>query len=145
MIVAFACDHAGFPFRENIITHLTNLGHEVIDVWPKSLDIMDDFPDYATALCKTILDKKAERGILVCGTGIGMSMAANRFIWIRAVLSYSSQIAKISRTHNDANVICFGARTMNIIDVLESIDIFLAEIFNGDKYQRRNDKIDIVC
>lgn len=145
MIIAFACDHGGFPFRETIIHHLENLWHTIIDVWPKDLDPLDDFPDYADILCETILSKKAERWILVCGTGIGMSIAANRHRWIRAVVSYSSQIAKISRSHNDANVICFGGRTMDIIQILESIDIFLTEFFIGNKYQRRNDKIDCKC
>ena len=74
-----------------------------------------------------------------------MSIAANRFSGIRAVLSYSPNIAKISRSHNDANVICFGARTMDIEDVIASLDIFFSESFIGDKYQKRNDKIDCAC
>ena len=82
---------------------------------------------------------------MVCGTGVGMSIAANRFNGIRAVLSYSSEISKISRSHNDANVICFGARTMQLDEVITSLDVFLSESFIGDKYQRRNDKIDCTC
>lgn len=74
-----------------------------------------------------------------------MSIAANRFSGIRAVLSYSPEIAKISRSHNDANVICFGARTMTVEDVILSLDTFFSEPFLGDKYQRRNDKIDCEC
>jgi len=74
-----------------------------------------------------------------------MSIAANRFKNIRAVLAYSPEIAKISRSHNNANVICFGSRTMKREDILSSIDIFLSEPFLGDKYQRRNDKIETIC
>jgi len=74
---------------------------------PESIDPLDDFPDFATRVCDSIIDKKADRGILVCGTGIGMSIAANRHKNIRAVVGYSSEITKISRSHNDANVVCF--------------------------------------
>ncbi|MBP6920982.1 ribose 5-phosphate isomerase B [Candidatus Gracilibacteria bacterium] len=145
MIIAFACDHAGFPFRGDIINHLTELGHEVIDYGPKNLDPLDDFPDYAHIVCESIATSKAQKGVLVCGTGIGMSIAANKFKNIRAVLSYSPEIAKISRSHNDTNVACFGARTMNIGDVLDSLDVFFNTDFLGGKYQARNDKIDSTC
>jgi RpiB/LacA/LacB family sugar-phosphate isomerase len=145
MIIAFACDHGGFPFKEDVINHLNNLGHIVRDFGPKNLEQLDDFPDYAKQVCENILSWEAERGVLICGTGIGMSIVANRFNGIRAVLSYSSEIAKISRSHNDANVICFGARTMTLEDIKMSLDVFFSESFIGDKYQRRNDKIDCVC
>lgn len=145
MTIAFACDHGGFPFRESIINHLKKLWHTVVDLWPQSLEELDDFPDYSEKVCQEILHKRAERGVLVCGTGIGMSIAANRHIWIFAALAYSPEIAKISRSHNDSNMICFGARTMKIDDVLESLDIFLAESFMGGKYQSRNDKLNTLC
>ena len=143
MIIAFACDHGGFSFREKIISHLKNLGHNVVDKWPSSFQELDDFPDYSSKVCDTILSGEAERGILICGTGIGMSIAANRFHWIRAGLLYSPEIAKISRSHNDANVACFWARTMTTESILQSIDAFLSEPFIGDKYQKRNEKIDL--
>lgn len=82
---------------------------------------------------------------MICGTGIGMSMAANKFRNIRAVLAYNSGTAKMSRSHNDANVACFGARTMQLDDVLYSLEVFLSTPFIGDKYQRRNDKIEGLC
>ncbi len=84
-------------------------------------------------------------GVLVCGTGIGMSIAANRHPGIRAVLAYTPEIAKIGRSHNDSNVVCFGARMMNIDDVLQSLDVFFSEPFIGGKYQRRNEKMDGLC
>ncbi|MBP7806229.1 ribose 5-phosphate isomerase B [Candidatus Gracilibacteria bacterium] len=145
MIVAFACDHGGFSLREDVIRYLKESGHIIRDFSPQNLEPLDDFPDYAQLVCNNILSGNAERGVLICGTGIGMSIAANRFSGIRAVLSYSSDIAKISRSHNDANVICFGARTMTLEDVKMSLDIFFSESFIGDKYQRRNDKIDCAC
>lgn len=145
MIIAFACDHGGFSFREDVISYLEKQGHEILDFWPRTFEPLDDFPDYSALVCKSIQDKKAQMWVLICGTGIGMSIAANRMKWIRAVLSYSSEIAKISRSHNDANIICFGARTMVIEEVLKSLDIFLTESFIGDKYQRRNEKIDCAC
>lgn len=145
MKIAFACDHGGFPFREALIAHIQKLGHEVVDVWPQILDSLDDFPGFAELVCDSIIQWKTERGVLVCWTGIGMSIAANRFNWIRAVLAYSPNISQISRTHNDSNVICFGARTMSLDEVLNSLEIFLSEKFLGDKYQKRNDQIDCFC
>lgn len=145
MIIAFACDHGGFPFRDKILEYLKNMWHEVIDAWPLTEEPLDDFPDYANLVCEEILNWTSERGVLVCGTGVGMSMAANRYDWIRAVLAYNPEIAKISRSHNDANVICFGARTMSIDDVLSSLDAFLETEFLWGKYERRNEKIDCSC
>jgi ribose 5-phosphate isomerase B len=145
MIMAFACDHGWFPFRESILEHLRKLWHEVIDLWPQTEEPLDDFPDYSRIVCESIVTGKAERGVLVCGTGVGMSMAANKHHSIRAVLAYNSEIAKISRSHNDANVICFGARTMNIDDAISSLDAFLETEFLWGKYQRRNEKMDSIC
>lgn len=145
MIIAFACDHGGFPFRESILNHLKNNGHEVIDFGPQSFEELDDFPDYAEKVCQAILKEKTERGVLVCGTWIGMSISANRHPWIRAVLAYTSEIAKIGRSHNDSNVICFGARTMQLDSVLKSLDVFFTEPFIGGKYQSRNERMDNLC
>ena len=142
MIVAFACDHGGFPFRESILHHLKNHGHEVIDFGPQFFEELDDFPDYVAPACQSIISGKAERAVLVCGTGLGTSIAANRYPWIRAVLAYTPEIAKIGRSHNDSNVICFGARTMQLDSVLKSLDVFFTEPFIGGKYQRRNEKLD---
>ena len=145
MKIAFACDHAGFEFRDSILDHLKKLWHEVIDLGTQSIEPLDDFPDFSRLVCEDILSSNTERGVLVCGTGIGMSIAANRYVWIRAVLSYSPEIAKISRSHNDAIVICFGARIMKIHEVLESLNVFLSEPFLEGKYQVRNEKIDSFC
>lgn len=145
MKIAFACDHGWFPFREKILEHLKKMWHEVIDFWPQTEEPLDDFPDYAKLVCESILEWKSERGVLVCGTGIGMSIAANKFQKIRAVVSYDTETAKISRSHNDANVLCFWARTMQIGNVLDSLDVFLSTEFLWGKYQRRNEKMDCIC
>lgn len=144
MTIAFACDHAGFPFREDILRYLATTQHKILDLWPEKNDELDDFPDYVAKVCSVIW-RDADIGILVCGTGVGMSIAANRYRNIRAVLAYSPDVTKVSRSHNDANVICFGARTMKLEDILESIGIFLTEPFLGGKYQKRNDKIGNIC
>lgn len=145
MKITFACDHGGFALRAPILDYIQKSGYEVLDLWPQSIDTLDNFPDYAGIVCRAMLDGKADRGILVCGTGIGMCIAANRFNRIRAVVAYSPEIAKISRQHNDTNVICFGGRTMKIEDVLQSLDIFLSEPFLGGKYEKRNEEIDCLC
>ena len=142
MIIAFACDHGGFIFRESIFKHLSELWHTILDVWPQSVDALDDFPHYALRVAQSLQDKTAERWILVCGTGIGMSIAANRFRWVNAAVLYSPEIAKIAREHNNINIACFGARTMQIDVVSQSLNIFLTEPFLGWKYQKREQMID---
>lgn len=145
MKIAFACDHGGFPLRDEILKYLAKSGHDVLDFWAYKSIILDDFPDYAEQVSRALLEKKTERGVLICWTGIGMSIAANRHTGIRAVLAYNPEIAKISRSHNDANIICFWARTMQSETVISSLESFLTENFIGGKYQRRNEKLDCSC
>lgn len=145
MTISFSCDHGGFELREVVIEHLKTLWHTVLDLSPNMLDPLDDFPDYAERVCVSIQNNEAERGVLICGTWIGMSIAANRHKNIRAVVAYSPEITKISRSHNNVNVACFWARTMKQEDVFQSLDVFLSEPFLGEKYQRRNDKLDLFC
>jgi ribose 5-phosphate isomerase B len=107
MKIAFACDHGGFLFRDDILKYLHSKNYTVIDLGPQEFIALDDFPDYSSKVSSSLLSGESEIGILVCGTGIGMSISANRFKNIRAVLVYSPEIARISRSHNDANIICF--------------------------------------
>jgi len=141
--IVIAYDHAGYIFRGPILHYLQTAWYTVLDVGPREIHEEDDFSDYASLACQKILTGEAEKWVLICWTGIGMSIAANRYKGIRAVLSYTPAIAKISRTHNDANVICFWARTMEFESVLESLKIFLNTDFLGEKYQRRNEKLDV--
>ncbi len=143
MNIVLSFDHAGYVYAHSVTHFLESNGYHVIDIWPQKIDENDDFPDYASKACQMILSGEADRGVLICGTGIGMSIAANRHVGIRAVLAYNPEITKISRTHNDANTICFWGRTMTLENILESLQIFLTTDFLGGKYQRRNEKLDI--
>lgn len=141
--IVLACDHAGFIFRWPVKHFLEKVGYIVLDVGPEKIDEWDDFPDYANIACGKILNGEAEKWVLICGTGIGMSLAANRHKGIRAVLGYSPVVAEIARTHNNANIICFGARTMELVTVLASLEVFLKTDFLWGKYQGRNEKLDV--
>ena len=136
MNLVIASDHAGFALKEKIKVYLTEQGHKVIDCGTNSEDSCD-YPVFAKALCKEINDKNAELGILVCGTGIGMSMAANKVKGIRAALCSDCFSAKFTRAHNDANVMCMGARVLGEGLALELVDIFLNTPFEGGKHLRR--------
>ena len=144
--IAFACDHTGFDepppyYKTEIVAHLAAHGYEVVDCGtsgPKSVD----FPDFAAAACRKILDGEAERGVLLCGTGIGIGMAANRFQGIRAAVCTSPEMARLARTHNDANVIALGRRISTLEACLEMIDVWLDTEFSGcERHVRRIGKL----
>ena len=122
--------------KENVKKYLSEQGHSVIDCGTNSTESCD-YPVFAKALCKEINDGNAQLGILICGTGIGMSMAANKVKGIRAALCSDYFSAKFTRAHNDANVICLGARVTGEGLALELIDIFLNTPFEGGKHLRR--------
>ncbi|NLX17954.1 MAG: ribose 5-phosphate isomerase B [Desulfobulbus sp.] len=136
MTVAIGCDHGGFPLKRHIVATLENLGHEILDVGCYSEESVD-YPHYATAVCQAILDGNAHRGILICGTGIGMSIAANRYPSIRAALCHEAFTAKMSREHNDANVLCLGARVLGVGIALDIVTTWLAAHFAGGRHLRR--------
>lgn len=146
MKIAFGCDHAGFegpgvPYRDQIIQHLESLGHDVIDCGtfgPESVD----YPDFAEKVCEVILAKDAQWGVLLCGTGMGISMAANRHRGIRAAVVVTDEMAKLARGHNDANVLCLGRRTTSAEQCLHLIDRFLETPFDGgERHCRRIGKL----
>lgn len=136
MKLVIASDHAGYGLKENVKKYLTEQGHSVIDCGTNSEDSCD-YPLFAKALCKEINDGNAELGILICGTGIGMSMAANKVKGIRAAVCSDYFSAKFTRAHNDANVMCLGARVLGEGLALELIEIFLNTPFEGGKHLRR--------
>jgi len=136
MIIAFGCDHAGYPVKEKITEFLKSKGHTVIDCGCFSEESCD-YPDYAIAVARKVSKGVAERGILVCGTGIGMSIAANKIRGIRAAVCYSEETAVLSRKHNDANILCIGSRFFNISDILRWIDVWLETPFEGGRHERR--------
>ena len=136
MNLVIASDHAGYGLKESIKKYLEEQGHNLIDCGTNSEESCD-YPVFAKALCKEINDGNAELGILVCGTGIGMSMAANKVKGIRAALCSDYFSAKFTRAHNDANVMCLGARVMGEGLALELVEVFLNTPFEGGKHLRR--------
>ena len=136
MNIGIASDHAGFALKGVVKAYLTEKGYTVIDCGTDS-EASCDYPVFAKALCKEINDGNAQLGILICGTGIGMSMAANKVKGIRAALCSDCFSAKFTRAHNDSNVMCLGARVMGEGLALELVDIFLNTPFEGGKHLRR--------
>lgn len=139
MKIAIASDHGGFELKEMLKKHYVALN--LLDLGTYSTDSVD-YPDYAHKMAHTILSGQADFGILICGTGIGISIAANRHKGIRAALLYSDEAAKMAKAHNNANVIVFGGRTMAPEDVIKRIDIFMQTAYEGGRHQQRLDKIE---
>ena len=139
MQVAIAADHGGFELKKAIINHFSNL--EWLDLGTYSADSVD-YPDYANSLAKCILAKEAGLGILICGTGVGASIAANRHKGIRAALVYNNEVARLAKEHNNANILVFGGRTMQPDDVFQYINTFMQAEFAGERHQRRLNKLD---
>jgi ribose 5-phosphate isomerase B len=139
MKIAIASDHAGFKMKEAIKASYPNI--EWLDLGATGEE-STDFPDYAFTLAMAVAGNHAERGVLVCSTGVGMSMAANRHPMIRAALCTNTDMAKFARSHNDANVICMGAKYMDLNLAKDMIDTFLNTPFSAlDRYVRRNKKL----
>ena len=138
--ISIASDHAGFALKQVLIAHIRGIGHEVIDLGTHGADSVD-YPDFAHSLAENIRNGASERGVLVCGSGIGMSMAANRHPDIRAALIHDALSAKMSRQHNDANVIVFGGRMIGNDLAVECLDTFLKTKFEGQRHARRVNKI----
>lgn len=140
MKIAIGCDHGGLEHKNAILEHLKERGFEVTDFGIYE-QVSVDYPDIATKLCKSILSGECERGILVCGTGIGMSIAANKFKGIRAAVCSEHFSAKYTRLHNNSNVLCLGGRVIGIGTALELADLFVDTEFEGGRHQNRVDKI----
>ncbi len=141
MKIAIAADHGGFELKENLKKHYGKQGIVLEDLGTYSSDSVD-YPDIAESMCKNILESSSDLGILICGTGIGISIAANRHKGIRAALLYSDEVARLAKEHNNANVIVFGGRTMSLEEVVSRIDIFLKSEFQGGRHGCRIGKID---
>ena len=138
--ITVGCDHAAFELKKKVIEHLNARGIEVIDVGTHSAESCD-YPDFAHAVCKNVQDGVTELGILICGTGIGMSMAANKHRGIRAAACSDTFSARLTRMHNDANVLCFGERVVGMGLACDLVDNFIDADFEGGKHQRRVDMI----
>lgn len=143
MKIAIGADHAGFELKELISKIVEETGHEVIDMGTGS-SCSVDYPDYAEAVAQAVSDGKTERGILICGTGIGMSIVANKFKNIRAALCNDLFTAKMSRLHNDANILCMGARVIGKGLAIEIVKTWLNTPFEAERHLKRVEKINII-
>lgn len=143
MRIAIASDHGGFRLKSELLALLAKLDHVTTDLGP-STDASCDYPDFAHALARGILDGTYDRGVLVCGTGVGMSIAANRHAGVRAVVCSDVFTVKASRSHNDANVLCLGERVVGPGLAGEILTAFLAEpASNDERHARRRQKIEL--
>lgn len=138
--IAVACDHAGFPLKNFVINELAALGYTVIDCGCNSLESCD-YPDYASTACRKIQSGECGAGILICGTGVGMSIAANKHRGIRAACCSETFSARLTRMHNDANVLCIGARVIGEGIAGELIRDFVTTEFEGGRHVKRLEKV----
>ena len=142
--ISIASDHAGFGLKQFLMGHLQDQSYEVIDLGTDGVGSVD-YPDFAHKLAENIKQKISDKGVLVCGSGIGISIAANRHTEIRAALIHDALGAKMSRQHNNANVIVFGGRMIGHDLASDCLDTFLATEFEGGRHARRVDKINPEC
>lgn len=140
MKIGIGCDHGGVNHKEAIKEHLTAIGHEVID-YGTERDVPADYPDIAEKVSRAYLGGEFDRGILICGTGIGMSIAANKIDGIRAAHVTDTFSARMSREHNNAQIICLGERITGPGLAIDIVDTYLESEFAGGRHQRRVDKI----
>ncbi len=140
MIIAIGSDHAGFELKEDIKQYLIELGHQVIDYGTNSSEMID-YPDIVFRLAEDVVQEKAERGIVCCGTGVGVAIAANKVPGIRAANCHDTFSARSSREHNDANILTLGGRVIGKGLAREIIKVWLESQFLGGRHQRRLNKV----
>lgn len=140
MIVYIASDHAGFDTKSQIINSLNDSEFEIVDLGPSNSESVD-YPDYAHLMSQKMKQHHDSKGVLICGSGIGMSIAANRHSHIRAALCYTPEAVELARQHNDANILCLGARLTDEKTLYECVKTFFSTEFEGGRHQRRVDKM----
>ena len=138
--LVLASDHAGYDLKDKLKSYLEHNNFNIIDLGPFN-DKSVDYPDYGNSLGKFILNNKNSIGLAICGSGIGISIALNRIVGIRAALCNNEEVAKLSRNHNDANVLVLAGRFITLKKSSKIIDIFLKESFEGGRHKRRVDKL----
>ena len=145
MIVAVGCDHAGYPLKSGIVRVIEEAGHEVLDCGAFALDPQDDYPDYARAVGEALVDGRAERGVLVCGSGVGVAVAACKIPTVRAAMAHDTFSARQGVEDDDMNAIAIGARVVGPELAAEVVRAFLAARFSGaERHARRSAKIDAI-
>jgi ribose 5-phosphate isomerase B len=137
MRIAVAADHAGYPLNERVIEELRQAGHDLIDFGTHDGSIPDDYPDYAKLVGEAVQTKAAEIGVLICGSGVGAAVAANKMRGIRAALCGDTYSAHQSREHDDCNVLCIGSRVVGVELALDIVRSFVAAKFTGEERHRR--------
>jgi len=138
--VAIACDHAGLALKEPLAAEVRALGLAVLDLGTHGPESVD-YPDFGQAMAAALKDGRATRGVLICGTGIGIAIAANRYPWVRAGVCHDATSARLTRAHNDANVLALGARLIGPEAALDALRAFLATPFEGGRHARRVGKL----
>ncbi|HEV3280023.1 MAG TPA: ribose 5-phosphate isomerase B [Acidimicrobiales bacterium] len=141
MRIAVGSDHAGFELKATLAKHLADAGHQVIDLGTGSPDIPVDYPEFGLAVGRSVTEGRADRGVCVCGTGIGIGIAANKVGGVRAATVHDVTTATLARRHNDANIICLGGRTTGTAEAVDAVDAFFSAEFEGGRHRRRLDEI----
>jgi len=141
MKIAIGSDHGGFELKGKVINFLNQNGYEVLDLGCNSTDSVD-YPKYGRMVGEAVVEKKADKGIVICGTGIGIGIAANKVKGVRAALCTNTTMARLTREHNDANVLSMGARMVGDILALEMVEVFLTTKFEGGRHQKRIDQLE---
>jgi ribose 5-phosphate isomerase B len=142
MRIAIATDHGGFELKEDLVAHLREAGHEIVDVGAYSLNPGDDYPDFVIPLAQAVAAGKVERGVAVCGSGVGASVCANKIPGIRAGLAHDHYSARQGVEHDDMNILCIGGRVVGSAVAQDLVDTFLAARFTGEeRHVRRLHKI----
>ncbi len=144
MTISIGCDHAGFPYKAAIKQLLEEKGIEIADFGTHSLDSVD-YPDFAHPTAMMVDEGVAELGILLCGSGNGVAMTANKHSKVRAALCWNKDLAELARLHNNANMICIPVRFVEETTALEMVDAFISTAFEGGRHGRRVDKIGLSC
>jgi ribose 5-phosphate isomerase B len=140
--IPIASDHAGVEMKNRLVTELKKLGYNPDDMGAENPEAPDDYPDYAHPLAKEVSDGEAKRGILLCGSGVGMDIVANRYPGVRAALAWEPEIGELSRKHNDSNVLVLPARFMSEDVAIKTMKAWLDAKFEGGRHERRVNKIE---
>lgn len=139
--IAIAADHAGCTLKMALVRHLEENDYLALDFGTYNADTPVDYPDQAARVAQAIYRREADYGILICGSGIGMSIAVNRYPFIRGALVFNSELAELSRLHNNANVLVLGARVIDEKTAIDCLEVFLKTSFEGDRHERRVQKL----
>jgi ribose 5-phosphate isomerase B len=140
--IYLGADHVGFKLKNRLVDELKKMGYEPIDVGPKQLDPADDYPDFAKPVAKAVSTGEVQRGVLTCGTGLGMSYTANRFPKVRAALAWNEQVAELSRQHGNSNLLVLPAQFVTEEQGINILHKWLETNFEGGRHARRVEKID---